>query len=75
MQALVKEVLAAWREAERVAAQQPPGSADHDAAVIAIERLRNLFTELTTHGSSVNHEMAEALLKEAGLPPRPEPAG
>jgi hypothetical protein len=70
MQALVTEVLAAWREAERVAMQHPLGSPDHAAAVVAIERLRNLFMELTSGQSSVSPETAAAMLKAAGLPPR-----
>jgi hypothetical protein len=50
MRALVQEGLAAWREAERVAAERPDGP-EHDAAVRSAERLRDLYAELTTeHG-------------------------
>jgi hypothetical protein len=52
MQVRVAEVLAAWREAERVAAEQPPGSPDHLAGLEAIEGLRALYAELTASAST-----------------------
>ncbi len=48
MQALVAEVLKAWREAERVASEHEPGSPDHEAAALAVDRLRDLYAELTS---------------------------
>jgi hypothetical protein len=47
MQKLVAEVLAAWREADRVAAEYAPGTTDHLAALEAVERLRELYAKLT----------------------------
>lgn len=46
MQRLMRVVLSAWREAERVAAERPDGSREHDAALVATERLRHLYGEL-----------------------------
>ena len=46
MQALITQVLAAWREAERVASHTHPSTAQHRAAVAAVERLRALYLDL-----------------------------
>lgn len=46
MQRLMQVVLTAWREADRVAAERPDGSREHDAALVATERLRDLYGEL-----------------------------
>ena len=46
VQALVAEVLRAWREAERVANEREPGTSDHVAAMIAVERLRDVYADL-----------------------------
>ena len=46
MQRLLQVVLSAWREAERVAAERPEGSQEHDAALVAADRLRDLYGEL-----------------------------
>ena len=46
MQSLVVEVLTAWRRAERLAGELPPGP-ERDAAQHACERLRELYQELT----------------------------
>jgi len=47
MQSLVRDVLAAWRQAERVAARLPPGSHEQRAAASAAIRLRQVFVDLT----------------------------
>ena len=46
MQRLLQVVLTAWREADRVAAERPDGSREHDAALVAGDRLRGLYGEL-----------------------------
>jgi len=67
MQGLVAEVLAAWREAERVASEHPTGP-EHDAAQFAVDRLRTLYFELTSGrpGHESDNE-ARALLERARL--------
>jgi hypothetical protein len=52
MHVRVAEVLAAWREAEREAAEHPPGSADHLAALEEIAGLRALYADLTTSAAT-----------------------
>jgi hypothetical protein len=47
MQSLVRDVLAAWRQAERVAARLPAGSNQQQAAASAAIRLRQVFMDLT----------------------------
>jgi hypothetical protein len=42
MRALIKQVLAVWREAERVVGQTALGTRKHKAAVAAVERPRPL---------------------------------
>ena len=66
MQTLVAEILAAWRRAERLSEQLPPGTPEHDAAQRACERLRDLYHELTTSGIAqpMTHADARALLAE-----------
>jgi hypothetical protein len=46
VQRLLQVVLSAWRESERVAAERPEGSREHDAALVAADRLRGLYGEL-----------------------------
>jgi hypothetical protein len=46
MQKLLQVVLTAWREADRVAAERPPESREHQAAQVAVKRLHGLYTEL-----------------------------
>jgi hypothetical protein len=46
VQRLLQVVLSAWREAERVAAERSEGSREHDAALVAADRLRGLYGEL-----------------------------
>ena len=65
---MIAEVLAAWRRAERLTESLPAGSPEHEAAVMASNRLRDLYAELTTvaGGSAVNEADARALLAELG---------
>jgi hypothetical protein len=46
VQKLLQVVLSAWREAERVASERPAGSQEHEAALIATDRLRQLYGDL-----------------------------
>jgi ABC-type nitrate/sulfonate/bicarbonate transport system substrate-binding protein len=66
MRTLVAEVLAAWRRAERLAAELPPGSAEQAAAQRAGERLRDLYQELVSSGvvEPLSEAGARALLEE-----------
>jgi hypothetical protein len=68
MQTLVAEVLAAWRRAERLANELPPGSLEQRAAAAACERLRHVYRELTSSGGAHEAREAEArsLLQELG---------
>jgi hypothetical protein len=47
VQALVQDVLAAWREADRLAATCDPASPDQIAALNAAARLRQLYSQVT----------------------------
>jgi hypothetical protein len=58
MQTLVAEILAAWRRAERLADDLPPGR-EQDAAEHACDRLRELYHELTG-GRGVAQELSDA---------------
>ena len=60
MQKLVAEIMAAWRRAERLSSTLPPGSAEHDAAERACERLRDAYQELTHSGVAEALTAAEA---------------
>jgi hypothetical protein len=57
VQTLVAEILAAWRRADRLSSELPDGSPEHDAALAACERLRDLYHDLTHSG--VAHEVTE----------------
>jgi len=46
-QELVADTLRAWREAERVVERLPPGSPDHETALLLALELHALFIELT----------------------------
>lgn len=46
VQRLLQVVLKAWREADRVAAERSEGSQEHEAALMAADRLRGLYGEL-----------------------------
>ena len=63
MQTLVAEVLAAWRRAERLAEELPEGTPDRAAALVACERLRDLYHDLTRRGLVTEAE-AQAKLAE-----------
>ena len=66
MKTLVAEVLAAWRRAERLAGELPPGSPEQLAAQSASERLRDLYHDLTSSGvvPPIEEAGARALLSE-----------
>lgn len=64
MQRLLQVVLTAWREADRVAAERPEGSREHDSALIAADRLRGLYTDLVASAKADN-DMAAL----EGVPP------
>ena len=66
MRTLVAEILAAWRRAERLAGELEEGTAEHDAAVLACERLRDLYRTLTSTGlvADMTEADARALLAE-----------
>ena len=68
MQALVREVLAAWREAERVATEHAPGTPEHAAAQLAVQRLRLLYIDLVDGSALSDPASAEALLAKVRLP-------
>lgn len=57
MQRLLQVVLSAWREAERVAAERSEGSQEHEAALVAAERLRGLYGELI-ESAKADHDAA-----------------
>jgi len=64
MQALVKHVLAAWREADRIASASPRGSASEKTARDAVERLRNLYIDLTAASTTESRRNAEPVMPE-----------
>ena len=70
MQRLLQVVLRAWREADRVAAERSEGSREHEAALVAADRLRGLYGELVESAKADNDTAA----LEA-LPPPGELAG
>ena len=60
MQRLLQVVLTAWREADRVAAERSEGSREHDAALVAGDRLRVLYSELVASAEADNDVAALA---------------
>ena len=54
MQRLLQVVLTAWREAERVARERSAESREHEAALVAAERLRGLYAELVESAKADN---------------------
>ena len=54
MQRLLQVVLSAWREAERVATERAEGSQEHQAALVAADRLRRLYKELVESAKADN---------------------
>jgi hypothetical protein len=74
MKKLVAEILAAWRRAERLASTLPDGSAEHEAAQRACDRLRDAYQELTHSGVAAALSVAEAklLLQDAASDVEPD---
>jgi hypothetical protein len=68
MQALVREVLAAWREAERVALEHAPGTLEYKTAHFAVERLRLLYIDLVDGDALMDPAAVAALLGQLRLP-------
>ena len=56
----VEELLATWREAERVLESVPPLSRDHESVALAVVRLRTTYQRLTDR-----QERSAALVAEA----------
>ena len=54
VQRLLQVVLTAWREADRVAAERPEGAREHEAALVAADRLRGLYTDLVASAEADN---------------------
>lgn len=54
MQRLLQVVLTAWREAERIAGERSEESREHEAALVAAERLRILYAELVESAKADN---------------------
>lgn len=63
MQRLLQVVLTAWREAERVAAERSVESREHQAALVAAEHLRGLYTELVESAKADNDDAALATVQ------------
>jgi hypothetical protein len=72
VQRLLQVVLTAWREAERVASERAEGTQEHDAALVAAQRLRSLYGELVESAKADNDHAA--LAGAPTLPPSPETA-
>lgn len=64
---LVTEILEAWRRAERLGSELTPGTPEHDAATLAVERLRNLYQDMTRALPELTPAEAEAQLRELRL--------
>jgi hypothetical protein len=75
VQKLVAEIMTAWRRAERLAESLPNGSAEHEAALHACEKLRDAYQELTHSGVAAALTAAEArlLVKDAAADLDTEP--
>lgn len=72
MQTLAAEILAAWRRAQRLAAQLPTGSAAQRAAMEATDRLAEAFEAVSAAGEHVVDEAAaRVLLQELEEPQQP----
>ena len=72
MQALVREVLAAWREAERIASNHAPGTPEYRVAQVAVERLRLLYIDLVDGDALLDPDAVEVLLAKFRLRPMAE---
>ena len=66
MQRLLQVVLTAWREAERVASERSEGSQEHDAALVAADRLRGLYADLVESARADNDEAALKSVQTSG---------
>lgn len=66
MQRLLQVVLTAWREADRVAFERSEGSKEHDAALIAAERLKALYGDLLASAEADNDTAALEGLDPSG---------
>ena len=66
MQTLVAEILAAWRRAERLGNELPPGSLEQAAAQAVAEKLRDIYHDLTatTAAREISEAEARTLLEE-----------
>jgi hypothetical protein len=60
VQKLLQVVLSAWREAERVASERPEGSQEHSAALVATNRLRQLYGDLLDSAKADHDSQAVA---------------
>jgi hypothetical protein len=67
LQKLLQVVLTAWREAERVASERPEGSREHDAALVAIDRLHGLYTDLLDSARADNDAAALRVASIEGM--------
>ena len=56
----MEEVLALWREGERVLDTVEPGSIDHYEVVLAVERMRELYSDLGQAADISPHVLARA---------------
>ena len=68
MQRLLQVVLSAWREAERVASERSEGSQEHQAALVAAERLRLLYGELVESAKADDDAAALEAARTLGEP-------
>jgi hypothetical protein len=69
LQRLLQVVLTAWREADRVASERAEGSREHDAALVAADRLRVLYGELVESAKADNDKAALSGLSSEPLDP------
>jgi len=73
MRTLIAEVLAAWRRAERLAASAEPGTPEHEVAIRASARLRDVYQDLSRSGivGAVSDDEARDLIAtlQDPLPP------
>jgi hypothetical protein len=70
MNRLVAEVVAAWREAERVVRESPDGP-ERDEAIFAALRLRELALRLAEGPESADTASLEALVERYSVHPSP----
>ncbi len=68
MQTLMQVVLRAWREAERVASERPEGSREREAAKVAADRLKMLYSDLVAAARADDDTEALASLNPEATP-------